>query len=100
MPEFHHEIDDELEWAISRPKSRAKGTPLSEVKQRTRPFDSALTEVEMDNLIKYEMATMQGSPCNIVQSFDSRPSYGTVDTMHTIIANPGIHFCTSISVRR
>ena len=100
MPEFEHEKDEELAWAIARPKSKAKGKTLDEVKTLHHPYDLALTQVETTNLAKYEADLPRGISCNIVQSFDKRPTYGTVDTMHTIVANMGLHFCTSSSVRR
>ena len=91
---------EELAWAIARPKSKAKGKTLDEVKTLHHPYDLALTQVETTNLAKYEADLPRGISCNIVQSFDKRPTYGTVDTMHTIVANMGLHFCTSSSVRR
>jgi hypothetical protein len=88
--------DWELKWAISRPKSQAKGMTLDAVKALVRPWFKAMTRLELQSYDAYMhsgLTTLHAVQVNQnVEAGQGQRSPSTT-TLHTIIKNCGITMC-------
>ena len=87
------EIENELRWAIARPKSGAAGMTVEEVMQHPHPWRLALNPCERRHR-EFYIANQEPGCCNMLNQNPERERgiSSTPYVLHTILKNPGLHF--------
>jgi hypothetical protein len=91
------ELESELEWAQSRPSSKAHGVPTDIVLASKQPYRKVLSDWEAENLRMYK-SLARCRVYSINQCVASGFAVMSSDTtLHTLIHNPTFHWCDSIA---
>ncbi|CAJ1389428.1 unnamed protein product, partial [Effrenium voratum] len=84
------ELDAELKWAMTRPKSLASGKSLDELKRSPRPFWEALTAKEQEFELKYAKVHQPSVARSLNQNPDKHGQASQGRVLHAMIKNCGV----------